>query len=83
MREEAALAHAELLGERADGEALEALRGSDINGAGEDGFASAQSFGLEMKDGLAEGLFGALAGRLVDGLGGELSAGTGAHSDGH
>ena len=46
MGEEAALAHAELLGERADGETFEALSGSDIDGAGEDGFAGAEAFGL-------------------------------------
>lgn len=79
MGEEAALAHAELLGERADSKALETLRGGDIDGAGQDGFAGAQAFGLAMKDGLAEGLFAALVGRLAGGL----SAGMGAQGGGH
>jgi hypothetical protein len=46
MRKEAALAHAKLFGERANGEAFEALHGSDIHGAGEDGFAGAHAAGL-------------------------------------
>ncbi len=83
MGEEAALTHAELLGERADGEALEALRGGDINGAREDGFASTRAFGLVGKGSLVDRLSGALACGLADGLTGGFSDGTGAQSDRH
>ena len=79
MGEEAALAHAELLGERADGEAFEALRGGDVNGAGEDGFAGADAFGLFVKEALASRLLGAGFG----GLGDRFSAGRRAQSGGH
>jgi hypothetical protein len=46
MSEEAALAHAQLLGEGADGETFEAMDGSNVHSASEDGFASAEAAGL-------------------------------------
>jgi hypothetical protein len=55
--EEAALAHAQLLGKGADGKALQALRGGDIHGASEYSFASAKAFGLAAEDRLADGVF--------------------------
>ncbi len=79
MREEAALAHAELLGKGADGEAFEALRGSDIDGAGEDRIAGTDAFGLFAKDSLEGRLFGAGFG----GLGDRFSSGTGTQNGGH
>jgi len=39
VREQAALAHAEVLGQAAEGQALEAVRGGDLGGAREDGVA--------------------------------------------
>jgi hypothetical protein len=62
--EEAALAHPQLFGEGADGETFEALSGSNIDGAGEDGFAGAQAFGLAAEDRAFEAVF---AGRRTKG----------------
>jgi len=50
MREEAALAHVELLREAADGKAFETFDGSDIHGAAEDGLAGTDSTGLAAND---------------------------------
>ena len=69
MGEEAALAHAELLGEGANGEAFEALRGSDIDGAGENGFAGAEAFGLAAEGGSVDGPLERLAGAFFPGTG--------------
>jgi hypothetical protein len=56
MGEEAALAHTELFGEGADGEAFQPLRRGYIHGARENRFAGAQAFGLPVEDGLSERL---------------------------
>ena len=61
MREEAALAHAKLLGQRAHREPFEALGGGDISGAGEDGFARADALGLVAECGSADKLAGKLS----------------------
>jgi hypothetical protein len=46
MGEQATFAHAQLLGEGADGEAFEALDGSNVDSASEDGLAGPQAAGL-------------------------------------
>jgi hypothetical protein len=56
--EEAALAHAEFFGEAADGEALEAFDGGNVDGAAEDGVAGAETAGLMARGGLAWGAEG-------------------------
>ena len=56
--EEAALAHAEFFGETADGEALEAFDGGNVDGAAEDGVAGADAAGLVSGCGLAWGAEG-------------------------
>lgn len=58
MSKEAAFAHAKLLSKRADREALQALRGGNIDGAGKDGFASAEAFGLPATAGLFKAFLG-------------------------
>jgi hypothetical protein len=58
MGEEAALAHAEFFGEAADGEALEAFEGGDVDGAAEDGVAGAETAGLVARGGLVWGAEG-------------------------
>ena len=59
MSKEAALAHVEIFRERADGEALEALDRSNVDGAGEDGFAGAKAAGLAARSRLlARGAYG-------------------------
>ena len=60
MSEEAALAHAELLGERANGETFQPLSGGDIDGAGKDCFASAQALGLVAEHGSIDTLIDSL-----------------------
>ena len=51
-----ALAHAKLGGEGTDGQAVEAVHGGDVHGAGEDGFASAKAASLRARStGLARG----------------------------
>src|SRR5579862_364710 len=60
MSEEAALAHPELFGEGADGEAFEALSGGDIDSARQDRFAGTQAFGLFAGDGPSDRLAGEL-----------------------
>jgi hypothetical protein len=50
MGEEAAFAHAELLGERTDRKALEAMNRGDIHGADEDGFAGLETAGLAARN---------------------------------
>jgi len=71
MCEEAALAHAQLLGERANGETFQALRGGDIDGTGEYSFASAEAFRLSPQNG------------FVDAFPHDLFAGFGAKSARH
>jgi len=56
MCEEPAFAHAELLGERANGETLKALRGGDVDGTSEYSFACAEAFRLPAED-LLTGMF--------------------------
>jgi hypothetical protein len=59
MSKEAALAHVEIFRERADGEALEALDRSNVDGAGEDCFAGAKAAGLATRSRLlARGAYG-------------------------
>ena len=71
MGEKTALAHAQLLSERAHGEPFQALSGGDIDGTGEDGFAGAQALGLAPQNG------------FVDALPDDLFAGFGTKSAGH
>jgi hypothetical protein len=58
VSEEAALAHAQLLGKAADGEALEALERGDVYGAAQDGFAGAETASLRTGRRLAESAWG-------------------------
>jgi len=60
MGEEAAFAHAQLLGKRANGETFQALRGGDIDCTGENSFASTEAFLLSAKHGLMNALVDAL-----------------------
>jgi hypothetical protein len=53
MSEEAALAHAQLFGQAADGEALEAFERGDVDGAAKDGFAGAEAASLVARSSLA------------------------------
>jgi len=57
MGEKTALTHAKLLGERADRKTFQALRRSDVHGARQNGFASAETLGLAAEHGFIDPLF--------------------------
>ena len=59
MSEKATLAHVKVFREGANGEALEALDGGNVDGAGNDGFAGTEAAGLAARSRvLARGAYG-------------------------
>jgi hypothetical protein len=60
MGEKAALAHSKLLSERTNGKTFQALSGGYVDGAGKDGFASAETLSLASEHGFIDALIHAL-----------------------
>lgn len=77
--EKAALAHTKLLGEGTNGKTFQALSGGYVDGAGKDGFASAEALGLAPEHGFIYGFIYALIDSLFD----KRFAGIRAESAGH